>query len=160
MKVYLAADHAGFALKEELLQYVATLGHEILDLGALSFDADDDYPDVVTPLASQLASEPEARGIVCAGSGQGEAMCANRIPGVRAAVFYGPQAAITLLEQEGTASTDTFDIIRLTREHNDANLLSVGSRFVSPEVAKEAVRLFLETSFSGEKRHLRRIAKF
>lgn len=159
MKVYVAGDHAGFALKGELLKYVEGLGHETVDLGAFSFDPSDDYPDVVIPLAQKIARDPEARGIICAGSGQGEAMCANRLKGVRAAVFYAPKAA-SILDQEGSVSEDEYDVLRLTRTHNDANVLSLGARFVSLPEAMKAVELFLTTPFSNDERHLRRIAKF
>ncbi len=159
MKVYLAADHAGFALKGELLKFLEGLGHEITDLGASSFDPGDDYPDVVTPLAHNIAKDPHARGIICAGSGQGEAMCANRVKGVRAAVFYAPRAA-AILDQEGSVSEDEYDLLRLTRTHNDANVLSLGARFLSLPEAIQAVELFLATPFSNDERHLRRISKF
>jgi|TARA_R110000824_G_scaffold401771_1_gene615953 ribose 5-phosphate isomerase B len=159
MKVYLAADHAGFALKGELLKVLEGLGHEVSDLGAFSFDPSDDYPDVVTPLAHKIARDPHARGIICAGSGQGEAMCANRIKGVRAAVFYAPRAA-AILDQEGSASEDEYDLLRLTRTHNDANVLSLGARFLTLPEAMKAVELFLTTPFSNDERHQRRISKF
>jgi len=159
MKVYIAADHAGFALKGELLKYVEGLGYETVDLGAFSFDPDDDYPDVVTPLAHKIAGDSEARGIICAGSGQGEAMCANRVKGVRAAVFYAPRAA-SILDQEGSASEDEYDLLRLTRTHNDANVLSLGARFLTLPEAMKAVELFLTTPFSNDERHQRRISKF
>lgn len=160
MKVYFAADHAGFALKNALIEHVRTLGYDVEDLGASSLDPDDDYPDYVTPLAKRVAAEPDACGIIVAGSGQGEAMCANRIPGVRAAVFYGPMSVTAALDMEGGHSEDGYDAVRLPRRHNDANVLSIGARFVSGNHADEAVRIFLETPFSGSPRHARRLAKF
>ena len=159
-KIYFAADHAGYALKQALLEHVCTLGYEVEDLGACILDENDDYPDFVTPLAERVAGEPGARGIIVGGSGQGEAMCANRVGGVRAAVFYGPMRVTAALEIEGGHSEDSYDPIRLARRHNDANVLSLGARFVSGDEAVEAVRLFLETSFSESPRHARRIAKF
>ena len=149
MKVFFAADHAGFELKRELLSFVASLGHEAEDLGAHALDPEDDYPDFVTPCAQRVAKSWGSQtsptfGIVIGGSGQGEAMAANRISGVRAAVFYG----------------GSLDIVRLAREHNDANILSLGARFVSVDEAKEAVRLFLDTPFSDSPHHTRRLAKF
>lgn len=159
-KIYVAADHAGFALKRVLIEYVQTLGHETEDCGAREDNAEDDYPDFVTPLAMRIAAEPEARGIIIGGSGQGEAMCANRISHVRAAVFYGPMRVTAALEIEGALSEDQYDVVRLPRRHNDANVLSIGARFVSPEAAREAVRLFLETPFSGAARHIRRLARY
>ena len=159
-KVYFAADHAGFALKNALIEHVRTRGYEVEDLGAFSFDADDDYPDFMMPLAKRVASEPGACGILVGGSGQGEAMCANRTPGVRAAVFYGPMHVTAALDIEGGRSEDGYDAVRLPRRHNDANVLSIGARFVSGDEADEAVRIFLDTPFSGSPRHARRLAKF
>lgn len=159
-KILIASDHAGFALKEALVEYVRTLGHEVEDLGPFEYNRDDDYPDFMTPLAKRVASSGEIRGIIVGGSGQGEATCANRIPGVRAAVFYGPMRVISSLNIEGNRSEDGYDVVRLPRLHNDANILSIGARFVSGEVASEAVRIFLETPFSETPRHIRRLAKF
>ncbi len=159
-KVYLAADHAGFALKTALIKHLDTLGYAIEDMGALSLNPDDDYPDFITPLAERVAAEPEARGIIIGGSGQGEAMCANRVPGIRAAVFYGPMRVTEMLEVEGGRSEDGYDLVRLARRHNNANILSIGARFVPGDEAVEAVRLFLNTPFSDALRHTRRIAKF
>ncbi len=160
MKVYLAADHAGFALKGILLEYVSELGYEAEDLGAHGFAAEDDYPDVTVPFAVRVAGEDGAYGVVIGGSGNGEAMVANRTRGIRAAVFYGPRAARGPLEQGGKDSEDAYDIVRIAREHNNANVLSMGARFVSSEEAKQAVKIFLETPFSDSPRHVRRLAKF
>lgn len=143
MKIYFAGDHAGFELKKDLLEFVKELGHEAIDLGPLSYDPQDDYPDYVIPFAKKVASEPESRGILTAASGQGEVVAANRIKGVRAVVYYG----------------GTLDVVYKTREHNDANVLSVGARFASLKEAKEAVRIFLDTSFSNDERHVRRLKK-
>ncbi len=159
-KVYFAADHAGFALKGLLLEYVIELGYEVEDLGALGFVAEDDYPDIVTPFAKRVAAEDGVQGVVIGGSGHGEAMVANRVRGVRAATFYGPRAARAPLEQGGGDSEDVYDIVRLAREHNNANVLSIGARFVSTEEAKQAVKTFLETPFPDSPRHARRLAKF
>jgi ribose 5-phosphate isomerase B len=159
-KIFIAADHAGFALKGALTEHIRTLGYEIEDLGAFSLEPDDDYPDFMTPLAERVASSPDARGIIVGGSGQGEAMCCNRIPGVRAAVFYGKMQVTASLEIEGGHSEDGYDAVRLPRRHNNANVLSIGARFVSGDEADEAVRIFLETPFSGSPRHARRLAKF
>lgn len=143
-KVYLASDHAGFALKEALSAHVVSLGYEVHDVGAFTLDTDDDYPDFITPCAEHVAADTGSFGIVLGGSGQGEAMAANRVPGVRAALYYGGNR----------------DLVRLTREHNNANVLSLGARFLSEEEAKETVSLFLSTPFSGDERHIRRIQKF
>lgn len=159
-KVYFAADHAGFALKNALIEHTRILGYEVEDMGAYTQNPDDDYPDFMTPLAKRVAAEPDARGIIVGGSGQGEAMCANRIPGIRAAVFYGPMRVTSALDIEGGRSEDGYDAIRLPRRHNNANVLSIGARFVSGDEADEAVRIFLETPFSNSLRHARRLAKF
>ncbi len=160
MKIFLAGDHAGFALKNAIAEHLRTLGHDVEDLGALAHDPEDDYPDFVTLLAKRVADEVGARGIIIGGSGQGEAMCANRVSGVRAAVFYGPARVTAALEIEGGRSQDGYDLVRLARRHNDANVLSIGARFVSGEEAEEAVHIFLDTPFSDSPRHARRLAKF
>ncbi len=159
-KVYFAADHAGFALKNALAEQVRMSGYEVEDMGALDLNPEDDYPDFILPLAKRVADEPGAFGIIVGGSGQGEAMCANRVLGVRAAVFYGEMKVTDALEIEGGHSEDGYDVIRLSRKHNDANVLSIGARFVSGKEAVEAVRLFLEEPFSVSSRHTRRLAKF
>lgn len=160
MRVYFAADHAGLRMKDALLVAVEGMGHDVQDLGAHSLDANDDYPDYVTPLAQKVAGEEGSFGIVCAGSGQGEAMCANRVKGARAAVCYALVPANEALDTEGAHSEDGHDVVRLARHHNDANILSIGSRFLSLTEVTEAVRTFLDTPFSGDERHARRIAKF
>jgi len=143
MKIFIGTDHAGFGLKERLKALLSEDGHTVVDKGAFSLDERDDYPDFIFPVARAVAEDKESRGIVLGGSGQGEAMAANRISGVRAAVYYGGAT----------------DIVRLSREHNDANILSLGARFISEEEAYGAVRAFLDTPFSGDERHIRRIAK-
>jgi ribose 5-phosphate isomerase B len=159
-KIYFASDHAGYALKHALLEYVRVSGYEAEDMGAPILDPDDDYPDFVMPCAARVAQEPDAFGIITSGSGQGEAMCANRILGARAAVFYGEMRVTHALDVEGGRSEDGFDIVRLARRHNNANILSIGARFVSGKEAVEAVRIFLSTGFSDAPRHARRLAKF
>jgi ribose 5-phosphate isomerase B len=164
--VYIASDHAGFPLKTALIKHIGTLGYEVEDMGAHVLDPEDDYPDFITPVAKKVAEEigangdSAARGIIIGGSGQGEAMCANRVPGIRAAVFYGPMQVTKALDIEGGRSEDGYDAVRLPRRHNDANVLSIGARFISAHQADEAVRIFLETAFSGSDRHKRRLAKF
>lgn len=160
MKVFLAADHAGFKLKNILLEHLPILGHDVVDLGAKEHNSDDDYPDYVAPLVEHVLREEGSFGIVCAGSGQGEAMAANRTKGIRAAVFYGPMPAHEALDREGGFSQDGYDAIRLSRRHNNANILSIGARFVSPAQADEAVRTFLGTPFADDERHHRRLGKF
>lgn len=145
MNLLIASDHAGFELKEKLKVYLAEIGYSAKDFGALSYDENDDYPDFILPLAEEIAKDPEnSKGIVLGGSGQGEAMAANRIKGCRAVVYYG----------------GNLDIIKLSRQHNDANVLSLGARFLTEEEAKAAVKLWLETLFSNEERHSRRLKKF
>lgn len=148
MKVYLATDHAGFEIKEGIASYLNEAGHEVIDMGAHAYVTDDDYPDFIGPCAQDVAADLGSFGIVFGGSGHGEAMVANRTQGVRAATFYGPH------KERG------YEIVALAREHNDASILSIGAQFVTLEEATEAVRIFLETPFSGDERHLRRLAKF
>ncbi len=143
MKTYISSDHAGFDLKEKLKAFLVELGHEVEDKGAFTFDSNDDYPDYVRPVAEAVVGENGSFGIVLGKSGEGEAMVANRVNGIRAAVYYG----------------GNLEIIKLSREHNDANILSLGAGFLSEDKAKEAVKLWLETSFSNEDRHVRRISK-
>ncbi len=142
MKIYIGADHAGFELKEKLKVFLSEKGYQVEDKGALKYDSEDDYPDFIRPVAEAVSREPESRGVVLGGSGQGEAIVANRIKGIRAVVYCGGSTKI----------------VKLSREHNDANILSLGARFISEEKAKKAVELWLSTSFKGG-RHQRRIEK-
>jgi ribose 5-phosphate isomerase B len=161
MKIYVTGDHAGFRLKSAFVEHLPMLGHEVIDMGPATLDPEDDYPDYVTPLAEAIVGEPDAFGIILAGSGEGEAMCANRVRGVRCAVFYGKVGAVEALDAEGGHAQDGFDTVRLSRKHNNANILSIGARFVSPQDADEAVRIFLATPFDAKSpRHARRLAKF
>lgn len=159
MKIYLAADHAGFRHKEALLHQLPLLGHDVEDMGAFSHDPADDYPDFIGPLARKVAEEEGSFGIILGGSGQGEAICANRVKGVRAAVFYGKMRVTGALDAEGGYSEDGFDSVRLPRRHNNANVLSIGARFVSPAEMDEAVSVFLSTPFAEDERHIRRLSK-
>ena len=161
MKIYIGSDHAGYELKEKLKVYLneLALGYEVIDKGAFKYDADDDYPDFVRPVAEAVVADKDSRGIILGGSGQCEAICANRIKSVRAAVFYGGVMAKEAVDVEGRKSTDPFEIIKLARLHNNANILSIGARFVSVDEAKFAVELFLSTLFSESERHTRRINK-
>src|SRR3989344_9528570 len=145
--IYIGSDHAGFQLKEKLIPFLKDLGYEVQDKGAFSYDPQDDYPDFVIPVAKAIANDPEqSRGIVLGGSGQGEAICANKFKNVRAMEYYAP-------------SRGDVSIIKDSRGHNDSNILSLGARFLSEEEALEAVKLWLETPFSGDERHVRRIKK-
>lgn len=152
MLIHLAADHAGFDLKEKLKIYLKELDYKVKDHGAFEYDEKDDYPDFIRFAAKAVAENSEVdRAIVLGGSGQGEAMLANRFKGVRAAVFYG---AFSLGDR-----VSKYKIIELSRQHNNANTLSLGVRFLSEEEVKEAVKLWLKTPFSKDIRHQRRIKK-
>ncbi len=154
MKIYFATDHAGFELKEVLVQFVRDeLGYDVEDFGAHELDAKDDYPDFIKLAAQAVSNDAlnanasgknnSSRAIILGGSGQGEAMVANKFENVRAVVWYG----------------GTDEILRLSRQHNDANILSIGARFVDLEMAREGVRKWLDTKFSSDERHIRRIKK-
>ena len=140
--IVLATDHAGFELKEAVKKSLLELGFEVKDFGALEYKPTDDYPDFINPAAKFISENDNAMGIIFGGSGQGEAMAANRFKGVRAAVFYdGPD-----------------EIINLSRLHNNANVLSFGSRFIDAERAKELIKQWLSVEFEGG-RHQKRIEK-
>ncbi|MFC1785496.1 RpiB/LacA/LacB family sugar-phosphate isomerase [Candidatus Neomarinimicrobiota bacterium] len=142
MKIILATDHAGFDLKNHVKDYLTKKGYQIEDFGAYEYDSADDYPDLIMPAARVVGSSKNTLGIIFGGSGQGEAMAANRVKGVRAVVYYdGPKK-----------------IVELSRMHNDANILSLGARFISKEKAIDVIDLWLKTPFDGE-RHLQRINK-
>lgn len=148
MKIYIAADHAGFHLKKQLKQYLEVKGYEVEDMGAHELDEGDDYPDFIILCAQKVAlgqaqGKPDTVGIVIGGSGQGEAICANKVKGIRAAVYNG-----------GDAKT----IGWLAKEHNNANVLSLGARLISPDDAKKAVTAWLDAEFEGG-RHVRRLDK-
>jgi len=143
MKILITSDHAGFELKKELIPYLIELGCEVKDRGPLEYHSEDDYPDFIAPVAEEVSKNIELRAIIIGGSGQGEAITANRFENVRAVVYNAPN----------------LEIIKFSREHNDANVLSLGARFLSVEESKEAVKLWLETKFSNEPRHLRRLQK-
>lgn len=152
MKVLFATDHAGFEIKEKLVPFVKSLGYEVEDFGSYQYDENDDYPDSISKVSSKVSKNPDSmKGIILGGSGQGEAIVANRYPNVRAVVFNGQ------CEHDGRMKVPNEIVI--SREHNDANILSLGARFLTDEEAKKAVKLWLETKFTGEERHVRRIRK-
>ena len=160
MKIFIASDHAGYDLKEKLRDFLVDLGHEAEDKGPLVFDANDDYPDYIKLVAEAVARNPEGSfGIVIGGSGQGEAIVANRFSGIRAMTFYGPRTPLGDINIEGHHSDDPYEIVRLARQHNDANILSIGARFVSEEEARQAILIFMDTEFSNKERHFRRVKK-
>ena len=150
--ILIASDHAGFELKQELIPYLRDLGYEVKDFGAREFDAEDDYPDFVAPLAREISKSGGTKlGIIIGGSGQGEAMTANRFNHVRAMVFNG--------QYHPNSNRHVPLEVKTAREHNDTNVLSLGARFLSEADAKEAVKTFLTIPFSEEERHIRRLKK-
>ena len=142
MKIYIATDHAGFELKNRLKEFLQSNNYDVEDYGALVFDSLDDYPDFILPAAKKVSENKNSKGIILGGSGQGEAMAANRIKGVRAIVYYGGQK----------------EIVKLSRMHNNANIISFGARFVSFEQAVEVLKIWLSEEFEGG-RHETRINK-
>ncbi len=142
-KIILGADHAGFKLKEEVKKHILSKGYQVEDKGAFTFDQQDDYPDFIMLVANSVAKNPNSRGIIFGASGQGEAIVANKIKGVRAALYYG----------------NNIEIVKLSRTHNNANILSLGARFLTKKQAIEAIKLWLSTDFSNEERHIRRVKK-
>lgn len=159
MKVYLGTDHAGFHLKEKIKAFLTEKGYEVEDAGAPTFESADDYTIYIPLVAKAISKNPQAKGIILGGSGQAEAMLANKFSSVRTALFYGPVEAREAIDANGSKGTDGYDIIRLTRMHNDANILSLGARFLTEEEALHAVELWLTTPFSSEARHVRRIER-
>lgn len=139
MRVHIATDHAAYDLKLHLVRELTASGYEVIDHGADHYDAADDYPVFILPCAEAVAAEPGSFGIVLGGSGNGEQIAANKVRGIRAGLAYNTVMA------------------RLAREHNDANVLSVGGRMQSYEDALDMVKVFLETPFSADPRHVRRI---
>jgi ribose 5-phosphate isomerase B len=140
MRVYLGSDHAGYELKSHLVDWLKAHGHQPVDCGPHAYDAEDDYPPFCLRAAERTAADPDALGVVIGGSGNGEAIAANKVEGVRCALAWSEETA------------------KLGREHNDANVLSVGARMHSLDEATSFVAVFLATPFSGAERHARRIA--
>ncbi len=139
MRIHIASDHAGFELKEYLVSELAKAGHEIVDHGATTYDALDDYPTTCIPCGEAVVADPGSLGIVLGGSGNGEQIAANKVDGVRAVLAWSVETA------------------KLGREHNNANVISVGARMHPKEEALSFVMAFIETPFSGDERHQRRI---
>ncbi|MBI4059151.1 ribose-5-phosphate isomerase [Candidatus Microgenomates bacterium] len=140
-EIYIGADHGGYELKEELKKYLSELGYQVEDVGNHQVDPQDDYPDFIIPVAQKVVENSDSLGIVLGRSGNGEQIAANKIKGIRAALCLSEKMA------------------ELARTHNDANVLSLGGDFVSVDEAKKIVKTFLETPFSQEERHSRRIDK-
>ena len=141
MRIGIATDHGGFGLKEELVAQLRAAGHEVIDFGANMLSPDDDYPDFVTPLARAVAVGQVERGVAICGSGVGASVCANKIPGVRAALIHDHFSA-----RQGV-------------EDDHMNIICMGGRTVGPAVAWDLVQTFLATEFSQADRHLRRLGK-
>ena len=141
MRVYLASDHAGYELKTHLVSRLATEGYEVVDVGAARYRPEDDYPPYCLVAAARVVADPGSLGVVIGGSGNGEQIAANKVPGIRAALAWN------------------HDTAALAREHNDANVVAIGARQHTLDEATEIVRTFLATRFSGDERHARRIAE-
>ncbi len=141
MRIGLAADHGGFALKEEITIFLRDAGHEVVDFGARTMTAEDDYPDYIVPLAQAVAKGEIERGVAFCGSGVGASIAANKVSGVRAGLIHDSFSA-----HQGV-------------EDDDMNVLCLGSRVIGVELAKELVHFFLKASFSGYERHQRRLDK-
>jgi len=141
MKIYLGTDHAGFEFKEKIKDYLNENQYEVIDCGALAFDPNDDYPDFISKVGENVAEEIGSFGIVLGKSGAGECIVANKFKNVRAFLAVNEQN------------------VKLAREHNDANVISIGSEIISLDQAKKLIELFLKTPFSNEERHIRRINK-
>lgn len=139
--VYLGADHGGYNLKEDLKIWLAENNIPLEDLGADSFNPDDDYPDFIIPVAKKVALNEDNLGLVIGRSGNGEAIAANKVRGIRATVCLNEEMA------------------RKAKEHNNANILSLGADYISADEAKQILKVFIETPFSGDERHKRRIEK-
>jgi ribose 5-phosphate isomerase B len=159
MKIAISTDHTGFEHAKHLKEFLEAQGHDCQDFGPASFDAVDDYPDFIFPAARAVATGDCEAGIILGGSGQGEAMAANRIKGVRCTVFYGPVVAKTAVDAEGHTSDDPYEILKLSRQHNHANVLSLSTRFLTIEETKQAIQTWLATPYSTDERHIRRVQK-
>ena len=139
MRLHIGSDHAGLELKAILIDHLTMAGHEVTDHGPFVYDGLDDYPVFCIPTAQAVAADPGSLGIVLGGSGNGEQMAANKVKGIRAALVWNREIA------------------QLAREHNNANIISIGGRMHSPEVCKELIDVFISTPFSNDERHIRRI---
>lgn len=160
MKIYLATDHAGFELKEKVNEFLLKEGYEVEDCGAYEFDKNDDFPDFISKAAEAVSKDPDnSKAVVFGSSGQGEAIVANKYPNVRAVVFYAPAIPVHNVDVTGRTSHDPFEMIRLTREHNNANVLSIGAKILAEEDALKAIKLWVDAEFTNEERHVRRIEK-
>jgi len=139
MRVYLGSDHAGYELKVHLVSTLGKQGYDVVDVGPAKFDPEDDYPAYCLHTGTRVVADPGSLGVVIGGSGNGEQIAANKVSGVRAALAWNTETA------------------QLAREHNDANIVSIGARQHTLDEATELVSTFLSTAFSGNERHFRRI---
>ena len=140
MRVHIGGDHAAYEVQRALVGHLTAAGHEVIDHGPRDYDGQDDYPVFVLRAALAVAADPDSRGIVLGGSGNGELIAANKVPGIRAAYVNSPELAV------------------LARQHNDAQIVSIGGRFTDLATAEEIADAFLATDFSGDERHARRLA--
>ncbi len=160
MTIFLATDHTGLEIKNKIKTFLEQKGFTVEDCGAYTYDERDDYPDFVVKAAKKVSENPEEhRGIVFGGSGQGEAMVANKIKGIRCALFYAPVSPKKPINIEGKQSANPFEILTLTREHNFANMLSIGCRFLTDDEIMQAVNIWLNSPNSTNERHIRRVEK-
>ena len=141
MRIHIGSDHAGLEFKNELITHLVMNGHDVTDHGPYEYDALDDYPDFCIPCAEAVAKDSTSLGIVLGGSGNGEQISANKVKGIRAALVWSLETA------------------KLAREHNNANVISVGQRQHTAQEVKDFIDLFLATKFPGDERHVRRIQK-
>ncbi len=141
MRIHIGSDHAGLKFKNELIEYLVAGGHDVTDHGPYEYDAVDDYPDFCIPTAQAVAKDPASIGVVLGGSGNGEQIAANKVKGIRAALVWSVETA------------------KLAREHNDANVISLGERQHSAQEVKDFLDAFIATPFPGDERHARRIGK-
>lgn len=139
MKIHVGADHAAFEAKNALVTYLREQGHDVTDHGPSEYDPQDDYPMFVIPAAQAVAADDASRGLVLGGSGNGEQIAANKVPGVRAVLAYDTETA------------------KLGREHNDARVVSIGARMTDDVTARRILDVFFTTDFTGEQRHQRRV---
>ena len=141
MRIHIGSDHAGLEFKNELIAHLVAKGHDVTDHGPYEYDALDDYPDFCIPCAEAVAKDASSLGIVLGGSGNGEQIAANKVKGVRAALVWSIETA------------------KLAREHNNANVISLGQRLHDADFVKQLIDTFIATKFPGDERHVRRIDK-
>ncbi|MSO25066.1 MAG: ribose-5-phosphate isomerase [Actinobacteria bacterium] len=141
MRIHIGSDHAGLEFKNELITHLVAKGHDVTDHGPYEYDALDDYPDFCIPCAEAVAKDSTSLGIVLGGSGNGEQIAANKVKGVRAALVWSIETA------------------KLAREHNNANVISLGQRLHDADFVKQLIDTFIATKFPGDERHVRRIDK-